>query len=67
MITHHIEILLPLSVISVKPLLLNKICEGKGNIPKNYVVDEMAIDARYPEMVWSQLKHHARRLNNLKL
>ena len=42
MIKYHIEIISPLPV---KPVLLQKICEA--NIPKKYVVDELALDARY--------------------
>ena len=69
---YHIEV--P-SLLSVKPVLLERIREA--NIPKKYVIDEMAITAGYfflrlppyhcvfnsVEMVWNQLNHHARHLN----
>ena len=72
MTKHHIEIPSPLPV---KPGLLEQI--HKANIPKKYVIDEIATTAGYPvlrlppfhcvfnpiEMVWNQLKHHARHLN----
>ena len=72
MTKHHIEILSPFPA---KPVLLEKIHEA--NIPKKYVIDKMATAAgcsvlRLPlyhrvfnptEMVWNQLKHHARHLN----
>ena len=65
MIKHRIEIL----SLPVKPVLVQKIHEA--NIPKKYIVDEMALDAEYSflrfssyqcvfkpiEMVQSQLKH----------
>ena len=44
MIKHHVEIPLPLHCYK-KPVLFQKICEA--NIPKKYVVDEMALDAGY--------------------
>ena len=63
---YHFEI--P-SLLPVKPVLLEKICET--NILQKYVIDEMAIAAGYSvlclppyfvfnpiEMVLNQLKHH---------
>ena len=69
-IKHQIEIPSPLPVV-----LLEKIREA--NIPNKYVIDEMVIASDYSvlclppyhfvftpiEIVWNQLKHHARHLN----
>lgn len=59
----------------IKPVLIQKISEA--NILNKYVIDEIPLDAEYPllrlptygcvfnlfEILWSQLKHHARCLN----
>ena len=59
----------------INPVLIQKISEA--NILNKYVIDELALDGEYPvlrlstygcvfnsvEILWSQLKHHARCLN----